>query len=131
MTRRAHTLATRRTRRGFSLLELLVALAVFALAAAALLGLSAENTRLAAHLETRALAGLVADNLAVEAAVAPAIPQGGTGTLELAGRRWRWTQTATPTDDPGLVRIDIRVAPDDSPGDAVAAGLTLFREAAR
>lgn len=125
MRRRARP---RRAPEGFTLLELLVALAVFALAAAALLRLSAENTRLATHLETRALAGVVAGNLAVEAAIAPT-PQGETGVTDLAGRRWRWTRTPSATDDPDLIRIDIQVGPDDAADPAVAAGLTLFRDA--
>ncbi|MFP5297125.1 MAG: prepilin-type N-terminal cleavage/methylation domain-containing protein, partial [Alphaproteobacteria bacterium] len=40
-------------RQGFSLVELLVALAVFSLAAMALLNLSGENTRSAARVEDR------------------------------------------------------------------------------
>lgn len=114
-----------RTRAGFTLLELMVALAVFALAAAALLGLSAENTRLAAHLETRALAGIVAENLAVEAAVATSA-QDEDGVLDLGGRRWAWTRSLAATDDPDLVRIDIRIRADDG-STATAASLTLFR----
>lgn len=113
-------------RGGFSLLELLVALAIFALAATALLGLAAENTRTAQHLETRALAGLVANNLAVEARTAAGPPSSDAGVLDLAGRRWRWSRETAATDDPALVRLDIRVRPADAPEDAVAAGLTLF-----
>lgn len=115
-------------RGGFTLLELLVALAIFALAAAALLGLSAENTRLSQHLQTRALAGIVAQNLAVEAAVAPAPLPAGEGTVALAGQTWAWTRATAPTDDPGLMRIDIRVAAPDAGPEAASATLTLFRE---
>lgn len=44
-------------RAGFTLIEMLVALAVFALAAMALLNLSGEATRSAVRLEARTLAG--------------------------------------------------------------------------
>lgn len=117
------------SRRGFSLLELLVALAIFALAAAALLTLSAENTRLAQHLETRTLAGVVASNLAVESVIAAELSQEDAGAAAMAGRDWRWSRTLTTTADPSLVRIDIRVSDADAP-DAVAASLSLFREQA-
>jgi len=50
--------------RGFSLIELLVALAVFALAVLALLNLAGESTRTAVLLEERVLAGVVAENRA-------------------------------------------------------------------
>ncbi len=50
---------------GFTLIELLVALAVFSLAALALVNLASENVRSAQGLQTRVLAGIVADNQAV------------------------------------------------------------------
>lgn len=111
-------------RRGFTLVETLVALAVFSLAALALLNLSGENTRSAARVETRTLGGIVAENLAVEAMIAPDPPRGMTsGQVDLAGRSWRWTRTATETDDPDITRIVIRVAD----GEGQAADRTVFR----
>ena len=58
MQRRADTQA------GFSLLELLVALAIFGMAVVGLLNLSGESTRTAVILEERALAAVVAENQA-------------------------------------------------------------------
>ena len=111
-------------RSGFTLIELLVALAVFSLAAMALLNLSGENIRSAARVETRTLGGVVAENLAVEAMIAPSLSEGETsGVVPLAGRPWRWTRTVTGTDDPALQRIDIRVVTDEGQ----AADRTLFR----
>ena len=111
-------------RAGFTLIELLVALAVFSLAALALLNLSGENTRSAARVETRTLGGIVAENLAVETMIAPAISEGTTsGQTPLAGRPWVWTRTVTTTDEPDLLRIDIKVR--DAEGQA--AERTLFR----
>lgn len=124
------TRGRRSARAGFSLLELLVALAIFALAAVALLSLAGENARTAQHLEIRALAGIVASNLAVEARTAPGAPTSDAGALELAGRRWLWSREAIVTDDPDLVRFDIRVRPEDAPQGAVSASLTMFRSAA-
>jgi len=111
-------------RQGFTLIEMLVALAVFSLAAMALLNLSGENTRSAARVETRTLGGIVAENLAVEAATVPSIGEGtAAGQVELAGRGWRWTRTITATDVAGMLRIDVRV----SDGEGQAAERTLFR----
>ncbi len=111
-------------RQGFTLIEMLVALAVFSLAALALLNLSGENTRSAARVETRTLGGVVAENLAVEAATLPVIGEGTTdGLVELAGRRWRWTRIVSPTGVAGLLRIEVRVR--DAEGQA--AERTLFR----
>lgn len=115
-------------RTGFTLIELLVALAVFSLAALALLNLSGENTRSAARVETRTLGGIVAENLAVEAIIAPSINEGTTtGETPLAGRPWTWTRTITPTEDPDLLRIHITVRD----AEAQAAERTLFRSRTR
>jgi len=112
------------SRQGFTLIELLVALAVFGLAAMALLNLSGENTRSAARVETRTLGGIVAENLAVEAATAPEIGEGAvSGEVDLAGRRWRWTRAVVATDAAGMLRIDVNV----SDAEGHAAHRTLFR----
>lgn len=112
---------------GFSLIELMVALAVFALTVLALLHLAGENTRSALVVEEAVLAGVVADNRAVEAMLAA--PGGLRGDAEgeahAGDRDWRWTRTVAATDMDGLVRIDIRVLPEGE--DRVAAELSLLR----
>lgn len=114
-------------RPGFTLIEMLVALSVFSLAAMALLNLSGENTRSAARVETRTLGGVVAENLAVEAATMPVIGEGtSAGQVELAGRRWNWTRAVAATDVAGMLRIDVRV----SDAEGQAAERTLFRSRA-
>ncbi len=115
---------TRASRQGFTLIELLVALAVFSLAAMALLNLAGENTRSQARVEDRTLGGIVAENLAVQAAIAPNLAEGETsGQTTLAGRSWRWSQTVAATDDPDIQRIQIRVSTEEGQ----AAARTLFR----
>jgi len=115
-------------RAGFTLVEILVALAVFSLAALALLNLAGENTRSAARVEERTLGGVVAENIAVEASITRALADGQTaGTTHLAGRDWHWTRTVASTDDPGIQRIDIRITggPDSDGGQV--ADRVLFR----
>jgi len=111
-------------RGGFTLIEMLVALAVFSLAAMALLNLSGESTRSAQRVETRTLGGMVAENVAVEAAVAPTLGEGeSSGASDLGGRRWAWTRAVMATADPDLLRIEVRVRDDEGQ----AADRTLFR----
>lgn len=111
-------------RGGFTLVEMLVALAVFSLAAMALLNLSGESTRSAQRVETRTLGGMVAENVAVEAAVAPSLGEGEmSGQSDLGGRRWVWTRAVLSTSDTDLLRIDVRVRDEEGQ----AAERTLFR----
>ncbi len=114
---------------GFSLLETLVALAIFSLAVVALLNLAGENTRTAQVLEQRTLAGIVADNQAVAVLTAAAPPPVGDtqGEENQGGRGWRWTQHVLRTQDPAILRIDLTVRALNS--DVVAANLSLFRAA--
>ena len=68
---------------GFTLLEMLVALAVFSLAALALLRLEGATVRQTGELDERMLAQLVARNLAVETLTDPAPPPLGASTVLL------------------------------------------------
>ena len=112
---------------GFTLIEMLVALSVFSLAVLALLNLSGENARTAAVVQEQVLAGVVADNRAVEAMLMP-LPElaaAGEGVEDAGGMRWRWTRSITDTADPGIVRVDIAVAHLEGP--QVVAALVVFR----
>jgi general secretion pathway protein I len=103
--------------RGFTLLEMLVALAVFSLAALALLRLEGATVRQTGQLDERMLAQLVARNIAVETMTDPAPPAIGTSSGEVVngGRTWRWSRVTTRTPDQGLVRVDISVATSRTP----------------
>lgn len=112
--------------RGFTLLETLVALGVFALAAMALFRLVGLSLTTAAQIDERALAAIVAANRVVDAqtaARAPALGQ-SRGVESNGGLDWRWTMTVAAAPDPRLVQIDVRVA---SPAGGEAARLTGWR----
>jgi len=111
-------------REGFSLLEILVALAVFALAAMALLNLSGESVRTAARVQDRTLGGIVADNVAAEAALGMGTDSAGQAVL--AGRQWTWRRDIQPTGVAGLERIEVRVSPHEDAADE-AAQRVVFR----
>lgn len=114
--------------RGFTLIEVLVALAIFSLAALALLRLQGSALSTTARLDERAMADIVAQNLAIEVMVAVTPPPYGaaTGDVDNAGRRWRWTQNVERSPDPRLQRIEIRVA---GPDGGTAATRTVVRRA--
>jgi general secretion pathway protein I len=101
-----------RAEQGFTLLEMLVALAVLSLGALALLNLAGENTRQAGAVESRFFASVVAENQAIAALTSGLPPAIGAATGEdSAGRQaWRWTRTVAPVSA-GVLRIEVRVSP--------------------
>ena len=96
---------------GFTLVEVLIALAVVALALLALTrtaGLAVDDF---ARLRERTLAGWVAANVLAEtrlAAVPPAVGR-SDGEVEMGGRAWRWTREVDGTANATIRRIEIRV----------------------
>ncbi|BBF70132.1 type II secretion system minor pseudopilin GspI [Sphingobium sp. 3R8] len=101
---------------GFTLLEMLVALAVFSLAALALVRLQGVTLRTAADLDSKALGQIVARNLMVDVQTDPLPPSVGeeAGDVDNGGRRWHWSRTVKPTDDRRLLQVDLTV--DGQPG---------------
>jgi general secretion pathway protein I len=98
-------------RNGFTLLEIMVALAIFSLAALAMVRLQGYSVRSTANLGDSSMAWQVARNVAVEILSNPAPPTlGETRGEEInGGQKWIWTATTISTDDGRLVSIDIAV----------------------
>lgn len=113
---------------GFTLIEVLVALAIFSLAALALLRLQGVALATTARLDEGTLAGIAAQNLAVEAMVAAQPPTLGmtAGRETNGGRDWQWTQNVRRSPDPRLQQIEIVVKDLDG---RVAASRTVVRRA--
>lgn len=98
--------------RGFTLLEVLVALAIFATVVGAVLAASSRSLRNAEQLELKTLAGWIADNRIAELQLAT--PPSGVGReagdLEFAGRRWETLSEVEATSDKGMRRVTVWVA---------------------
>ena len=112
---------------GFTLIEMLVALAIFSLAALALLRLGGATATNSASLSDQAIAQTVARNIAVETLTDPQPPAFGAsqGDAVNAGRRWRWTRTVSRSPEARIQQIEILVQPEaGGPG---RASLTIFR----
>jgi general secretion pathway protein I len=114
---------------GFTLIEIMVALAVFSLAALALLRLESATIRGAAILDTTVAAAMVAQNVAVDAMTSVRPPAAGTarGNDVNGGRRWAWTRNVSAIGDGQVVRIDVAVS--DPVGRSVLARATMVRPA--
>jgi general secretion pathway protein I len=114
--------------RGFTLIEMLVALAVFSLAALALLRLEGATVSNTARLQDQAIAQIVARNVAVETLTDPVPPAFGeaSGHVANADRNWLWTRRTLPSPEPRIQQIEIAVRSERGPE---AASLTIFRRA--
>lgn len=96
---------------GFTLLEVLVALAIFAIVAAVVLTAAGRSVNNAGRLETLTLAGWIADNRLTELQLLQPAPAIGREDqeLEFGGRRWQTLSNVQTSGTPGLLRIQVWV----------------------
>ena len=97
--------------RGFTLIEVLIALTVVALSAGALLGAVTSSASNVIYLKEKTLAEWVALNRLTEIRMAVDMPGEGRrkGSTTMAGMRWEWEEEVTelPVVE-GLFRVDVR-----------------------
>lgn len=113
-------------RRGFTLLEVLIALVVVSLALLALTRTAGGQINSFDGLRERTLAGWVAANVLSETRIATPLPPVGKrdGRTRLGDRDWRWSLDVKATDDPEMHRLDVVVFLGDS--SEPSASLTGF-----
>lgn len=104
---------------GFTLLEMLVALAIFSLAGLALVRLQAVSVRTSGDLDARVMAEITARNLAFERMTDPNPPARGDseGDIVNAGRTFHWKQSVVAAPDARLSQVTLTVSagPGESP----------------
>lgn len=105
----------RRADQGFTLIEVLVALAIFGIVALTLLTTSRDQTRQAAAIEDRLLAHWVALNTLTDLQAGREFLDVGVTdtTAVMAGRDWFVTIEVSATPSPAVRHLDISVAPFD------------------
>ena len=108
--------------RGFTLLEVLVALAIAAVGLAAVSKSLYQNIEVADRLEQKMVATWVASNHLSELQINRDYLSGGStsASSEMAKREWRIEAEYTPTGDNQIVRVDIRVYQGTEQGPAAA-----------
>jgi len=111
-----------RHRQGFTLIELVVALAVVAIALAAVQRTMSAAVDRARELKLRLLAGWVAENRLAELRVARALPLAGelSGDETQAGIVFRWRVRLGDTPNARMRRIEVEVRARHGAGDVLA-----------
>ena len=117
-----------RDSRGFTLLEIMVALAVLALAMGALIKTSSDYTGNQIYLRDRTLTTWVARNVLVQHQLEKQWPRVGErkGTLKMGWQEWEWLANISQTDEEKLRRIDVEVRALDSEDDDPISVLSGF-----
>jgi general secretion pathway protein I len=103
---------------GFTLIEVLVALAIVAVGMAAVLEALTASANTVLYLKDKTIAEWVGLNQIATARLQlqpGQVPMTGntTGDMDYAGRSWHWRQEVTTTQVVGIVRIDVKVRPAD------------------
>lgn len=122
--------ASRRAARGFTLIEVLVALAIVAFGLTALFTTLNQAVRTSDYLREKTLATWIALNQITQARLdgAPPGDEAKTGTIDYAGGKWRWELKKFDTTVKTIVRLEARAAPADAPENAWPGLATGFMD---
>jgi general secretion pathway protein I len=102
--------------KGFTLVEVLVALAIVTLGMAALLAALGSSADSVSYQRDKTLAEWVALNRIEEERLALKRPTKGKseGETEMAGVKWKWAEEVLETEVKGILRIDVSARPSDA-----------------
>jgi general secretion pathway protein I len=115
-------------RRGFTLIEVLVALAIAAIGLGAALSVVTNATSNTVYLRDRVLASWIAENRIAEMRLGPNLPEvtRADGVVEFAARKWKWQSTVTQTQVDGLRKIDVEVRDAENEAGSPLASMSGF-----
>lgn len=120
--------------KGFTLVEVMVALTVVAVTLPALLFLLSQQVDGTAYLRDRSVAQWVAADRVAEVRLAVAKQRRASegviaGESERAGRTWYWRSEIQETPVPGFMRLTVTVTSEEDEGDAALYTLDAFLNA--
>lgn len=117
-----------RAQKGFTLIEIMIALTIVSVAVLAISSALSEHTKMASGLEKRLLAGWVASNKIAVIRHQAKIEKVKTGnrsdTVEMGGQRWRTRSKVVKTDVERVFLVTVVVRDDARPKDPPYATLT-------
>jgi general secretion pathway protein I len=114
--------------RGFTLIEVVVALAILGIGMLAVFKTIGDTVHNVAELRDRSFAEWIADNRITEVRISGEMPsvEETAGEVEFAGRQWHWLTKVSQTQVQGLRRIDVSVRRDDDPENSSIVTLSGF-----
>jgi len=115
---------------GFTLIEILLALAIFAYAATSILGLIGTSANNLSQIEEMTFASYVANNRLAQMQVSKTWPpkDKDKGEVEMAGRTWYWQQKVLETEDKRLRSVTVSVSLDKSMTSSIYDLTTYFSQ---
>lgn len=119
---------------GFTLVEVMVALAVVAVALPALLVTLYQHVDATGYLRDKSMAQMVAANkfeeLRILSRAGRSLLQGqDSGVATMAGRQWYWWLDSQPTEADNFYRVEIEVGAEEEQGEAPLFTLVAFLSA--
>ena len=101
---------------GFTLLEVMIAVLILALALVALVRTTALEASALTQVRESTYAQWVAANVIAEVRLGEGFPEQGrrSGRTEMANRGWRWQLEVSATQEPAIRRLDVSVYVDDA-----------------
>lgn len=102
---------TERNQRGFTLIEVMIALTVFVAIAATMSETASQSVGSLLHLQDKTLASFVAENRMVDLRLSGLPPVGeNTDQVDMAGREWKIITRVEKTEFPETHRVTVSVA---------------------
>lgn len=104
---------------GFTLIEVLVALAIVTIGMAAVMSAITSSAQTIIYMRDKTFAQWVGENQIATVRLSGQLAQQGNsdGDSDYAGTKWHWRQEVQATEIPGVMRIDVNVRPADVKGD--------------
>ncbi|MDG3086857.1 type II secretion system minor pseudopilin GspI [Vibrio hannami] len=105
--------------KGMTLIEVLIALAIFATASLSVMRAVSQHTNTLSHLEERMFASMVVDNQMTLILLEGAPTSTKKGKTELAGVEWYWQATPVKTVADYIKGVDVSVFTDKEMKDPI------------
>lgn len=111
---------------GFTLIEVMLAMAIFSIAGIALLSASDNNIKNLSYLESKVLANWISSNQLVAVTLDQEWPPKNNkkGSIEMAGREWFWLQKVVKTSDKNMRQVVVEIRGEEDQKLAITSVMT-------